>query len=58
MKITNQELLEVSLKIELDRKRFHSELAEKVTDSKMNEFSQLMAREEALNDNQFKHLIE
>jgi len=58
MNITNQELLEISLKIERDGKRFYSELANKVTDPKVSEFFQLMAREEALHEKQFKRLIE
>jgi rubrerythrin len=58
MNITNQELLGISLKIERDGKRFYSELAEKVTDPKVSEFFQIMAKEEALHENQFKNLIE
>ena len=58
MNITNQELLGISLKIERDGKRFYSELAEKVSDPKVSEFFQIMAKEEALHENQFKNLIE
>ena len=58
MNITNQELLEISLKIERDGKRFYSELAEKINDKKVSEFFRLMAREEALHENQFKQVIE
>ena len=58
MNITNLELLGISLKIERDGKRFYSELAEKVTDPKVSEFFQIMAKEEALHENQFKNLIE
>jgi len=57
MDITSQELLEISLKIERDGKRFYSELAEKVTDPKVRDFFLLMAREEALHEKQFKRLI-
>ena len=58
MNITNQELLGISLKIERDGKRFYSELAEKITDKKVCEFFRLMAKEEALHENQFKQIIE
>ena len=58
MNITNQELLEISLKIERDGKRFYNELAKKVIDPKVSEFFQIMAKEEALHENQFKNLIE
>ena len=58
MKITNQELLEISLKIENDGKRFYAELAEIVADPKVRDFFRLMAREEALHEKQFKRLIE
>ena len=58
MNITNQELLGISLKIERDGKRFYSELAVKVSDPKVSEFFQIMAKEEALHENQFKNLIE
>jgi rubrerythrin len=58
MNITNQELLEISLKIERDGKRFYNELAKKVIDPKVSEFFQIMAKEEALHENQFTHLIE
>lgn len=58
MNITNQELLEISLKIERDGKSFYSKLAETVADPKVRDFFQLMAREEALHEKQFKRLIE
>lgn len=58
MKITNQELLEISLKIENDGKRFYGELADIVVDPKVRDFFRLMAREEALHEKQFKRLIE
>lgn len=58
MDITNQELLEISLKIENDGKKFYSELAEIVADPKVRDFFKLMSREEALHEKQFKRLIE
>lgn len=58
MDITNQELLEISLKIESDGKKFYSELAEIVADPKVRDFFKLMSREEALHEKQFKRLIE
>ena len=51
-------ILEISLKIERDGKRFYNELAKKVIDPKVSEFFQIMAKEEALHENQFKNLIE
>jgi rubrerythrin len=56
--ITNQELLEISLKIEREGKRFYSEMADMVKDPKVKDFFWLMAREEALHEKQFKRLIE
>ncbi len=58
MNITTRELLEISLKIERDGKRFYSELAETATDPKVRGFFQFMSREEALHEKQFKRLIE
>ena len=58
MDLTTQELLEISLKIERDGKRFYSELAETVPDPKVRDFFQLMSYEEALHEQQFKCLIE
>ncbi len=57
MEITNQELLQISLKIERDGKRFYSGLAKTVTDPKVKDFFRLMANEEALHENQFERLI-
>jgi rubrerythrin len=58
MDITNQELLEISLKIESEGKRFYSEMADAVSDPKVKDFFWLMAKEEALHEKQFKRLIE
>ena len=58
MDITQQELLEISLKIERDGKLFYNELAETVPDPKVRDFFRLMSREEALHEKQFKRLIE
>ncbi|MZH03382.1 MAG: ferritin family protein [Nitrospinae bacterium] len=58
MDITNQELLEISLKIERDGKRFYRQLAEIVTDPKVRDFFHLMYKEEALHEKQFKRIIE
>lgn len=58
MDITNRELLEISLKIESDGKKFYSALADIVADPKVRDFFKLMSREEALHEKQFKRLIE
>ncbi len=58
MDISHQELLEISLKIERDGKRFYGELANTVPDPKVRDFFSLMAREEALHEKQFQRLIE
>ena len=58
MDITNQELLEISLKIEREGKRFYSELAKMALDPKVKGFFLLMSKEEALHEKQFKRLIE
>ena len=58
MDITNQELLEISLKIEREGKRFYSEMADSVSDPKVKDFFWLMSREEALHEKQFKRIIE
>ncbi|MBT3922154.1 MAG: ferritin family protein [Nitrospina sp.] len=58
MDITNQELLEISLKIEREGKRFYSEMADSVSDPKVKDFFWLMSREEALHEKQFKRIFE
>ncbi len=58
MNISHQELLEISLKIERDGKRFYNELAETVLDPRVRDFFRLMSREEALHEKQFKRIIE
>ena len=58
MDINNEELLEISLKLERDGKRFYTELAKTVQDPLLNNFFKLMAREEAQHEKQFKNLLD
>lgn len=57
MDLTNEALLEISVKLERDGKRFYTELAKKVQDPVLKDFFKLMAREEAQHEKQFKHLF-
>jgi rubrerythrin len=58
MDITNEELLEISTKIEREGKVFYSELAKHVEDPEVKDFLHTMAREEALHEKQFKTLLD
>jgi rubrerythrin len=58
MDITNEELLEISTKIEREGKIFYSELAKHVDDPKVKDFLHTMAREEGLHEKQFKTLLD
>jgi len=58
MNLNNEELLEISLKLERDGKRFYTELAKTVQDPVLNDFFKLMAREEAQHEKQFKNLLD
>ena len=58
MDITNEELLEISTKIEREGKIFYSELAKHVDDPKVKDFLHAMAKEEALHEKQFKTLLD
>ena len=57
MNLTNEELLEISIKLERDGKRFYTELAKIVNDPLLKGFFKLMAREEAQHEKQFKNLF-
>lgn len=57
MDLTHEELLEISVKLERDGKRFYTELAKIVQDPVLKDFFKLMAREEAQHEKQFKHLF-
>ncbi|MBC8285457.1 MAG: ferritin family protein [Nitrospinae bacterium] len=57
MNLTHEELLEISIKLERDGKRFYTELAKIVQDPVLKDFFKLMAREEAQHEKQFKHLF-
>lgn len=57
MEITNQELLELSTKIEREGKAFYIELAEKVSDPEVKDFLIFMSNEEALHEKQFKKML-
>jgi rubrerythrin len=58
MDLNNEELLEISLKLERDGKRFYTELAKTVQDRVLKDFFKLMAREEAQHEKQFKNLLD
>ena len=58
MLFTNSELLELSIKIEREGQRFYGELAKHVDDPKVQEFLQLMAKEEASHEMHFKKMLE
>ena len=58
MNITNQELLQLSTKIERQGQVFYEALAKHITDPEIKEFITLMAREETLHEQQFKKLID
>jgi len=58
MDINNEELLEISIKLERDGKRFYTELAKAVQDPILKDFLKLMAREEAQHEKQFKDLLD
>ncbi len=57
MKITNQELIELSTKIEREGKVFYKELAQHVTEPDVKEFLLIMAAEEAQHETQFKIML-
>jgi len=56
--ITNSELLELSIKIEREGQRFYAQLAKHVDDPKVQEFLNLMIKEEAAHEIHFKKLLE
>ena len=58
MVLTNSELLELSVRIEREGKRFYSQLAEHVDDPKVQEFLKLMVKEEAAHEIHFKKMLE
>ena len=58
MDLNNEELLEISIKLERDGKRFYTELAKAVQDPVLKDFFKLMAREEAQHEKQFKDLLD
>ena len=58
MDLTNEELLEISIKLERDGKRFYTELAKVVQDPVLKDFFKLMAREEAQHEKQFRKVFE
>jgi rubrerythrin len=54
---TNEEILEISLKIEQEGARFYHELAKHISDSKVNKFLIHMAKEEGEHEKRFKDLL-
>lgn len=57
MKITDKEILEISLKIEREGGEFYNKLAEHVADPKIQEFLLHLARDEAQHEKQFKKML-
>jgi rubrerythrin len=58
MVVTNSELLELSIKVEREGQRFYRELAKHVDDPKVQEFLNLMVKEEAAHEIHFKKMLE
>ena len=58
MVVTNSELLELSIKIEREGQRFYGQLAEHVDEPKVQEFLNLMVKEEAAHEGHFKKMLE
>jgi len=58
MIISNKELLRISTKIEQEGKHFYAELSTHMTDPTVKEFLQVMAKEEAQHEIQFKEMLD
>ncbi len=58
MVITNSELLKLAIKIEREGQRFYTELGKHVGDPMVQEFLDLMAKEEAAHESHFKKMLE
>ena len=58
MFISNEELLKASIQIEREGKVFYSELCNYIDDSTTKEFLQVMAKEEAIHEEQFKKILD
>ena len=58
MVVTNSELLELSVKIEREGQRFYRQLTEHVNDQKVQDFLNLMVKEEATHEIHFKKILE
>lgn len=58
MDITNQELLELSTRIEREGLEFYTKLAELIPDPEVKEVLDLLAREETTHETQFKKLLD
>jgi rubrerythrin len=58
MDITNEELLEISLKIERGGKAFYDSLSTRVKDPEVKDFLTTMSKEEALHEKQFIKMLE
>lgn len=58
MNITNNELLEISLKIERGGKAFYDSLSGHVNDPEVKDFLATMSKEEALHEKQFIKMLE
>jgi len=57
MFISNEELLKASIQIEREGKVFYSELCNHIDDPATKEFLQVMAKEEAIHEEQFKKIF-
>lgn len=58
LEIKNRELLEISTKIEREGMAFYIELAKHVTDPEIKDFLNIMAKEEAQHEKDFKRILD
>ncbi|KMP10409.1 hypothetical protein UZ36_07715 [Candidatus Nitromaritima sp. SCGC AAA799-C22] len=58
MVISNKELLEISTQIERDGRLFYAELSKHIEDPTVQDFLQVMAKEEAQHEIQFKKMLD
>jgi len=58
MNITNQELLDLSIRIEREGLEFYTKLAEYIPDPEVKEVLELLAREETMHEAQFKKILD
>jgi len=58
MDITNQELLDLSTRIEREGLEFYTQLAKYIPDPEVKEVLELLAKEETMHETQFKKLLD